>query len=284
METLHEMFSPDFILWKSVCLGLAVGLACPLVGVFLLLRRMIFLGIALPQVSSCGIAAAFALHTWGLIPHLEEGEQALAMAGSTAFTLATLATLSLLEHRGRGIAESRVGVAYVLAGAWSILLLVKNPHGEHGLLERLRGEMIAVNLSDLLVTATTFLLVTCLLLLFHRELLLVAFDREMAVTLRKHPASWDALFFLLVGLTVSLAVYGVGPLVTFGFLLLPPLIAHQCAPSMRSFALLAPTIGGVTSLFGFWIALRYDLPVGPTDVALLGVVYAITSALRRLRG
>jgi zinc transport system permease protein len=88
------------------------------------------------------------------------------------------------------------------------------------------------------------------------------------------------LLFLLAGLVVSLAVYGVGPLVTFGFLILPPLIAHAVAGSLRDFALLAPAIGAASSLVGFAIAYEYDLPVGATDVALLGVIYALVIGAR----
>ena len=60
METLREILAPDFLLRNSVYIGLLVGLACPLVGVYLVLRRLVFMGVALPQISSCGIAAAFA--------------------------------------------------------------------------------------------------------------------------------------------------------------------------------------------------------------------------------
>lgn len=281
MALLREILAPDFILRNSVYLGLLVGLACPLVGVFLLLRRMVFLGVALPQVSSCGIACAFAFHTWGLIPHLEHGEQALALAGSTVFTLGTLGLLSYLEQRGRGFREGRVGVAYVLAGAWSILLLDKNPYGEHGLTERLRGQIVAVSNLDLLITGAAFVVVALTLLACHKELLLVAYDRDFAITLGKRPALWDLLLFTLMGLTVSLAVFGVGPLVTFGFLLIPPLIAHALARSMTQFAVLACGIGAATSFAGFVIAYRWDLPVGATDVALLGVLYGLASLCRR---
>ncbi len=283
MDTLLEILHPNFILRNSVYIGLVAGITCPLIGVYLLLRRLVFLGVALPQVSACGIACAFALHAWGIIPHLEEGEQALAMAGSTLFTLATLAILTLLEHSRRGLTESRIGVAYVLAGAWSILLLVKNPKGEHGLADRLRGEIIAVSNLDLLVTAVTFILVVALLLLFRKEFLLCSYDRELAVTLKINPRRWDALLFLLAGLVISLAVYAVGPLVTFGLLLLPPLIAHQLARSITTFALLAPTIGAITSIAGFIIAYHFDLPVGATDVAILGTVFAISTLFKKLR-
>jgi ABC-type Mn2+/Zn2+ transport system permease subunit len=77
-------------------------------------------------------------------------------------------------------------------------------------------------------------------------------------------------------------VLSVGPLVTFGFLLIPPLIAHLVARNMRQFALTSAGIGGLSSLAGFYIAYRWDYPVGPTDVALLGIVYGVVFLGRKL--
>src|SRR3989442_10537817 len=101
MDTLHEIFSSDFLLRNSIYISLLVGLVCPLVGVYLALRRLIFMGVALPQISSCGIAFAFSLQAWGLIPHLHEREHSLAFAGSLFFTLPTILLLSLMA-RNRG--------------------------------------------------------------------------------------------------------------------------------------------------------------------------------------
>jgi ABC-type Mn2+/Zn2+ transport system permease subunit len=282
METIREILDPEFLLRNSVYVSLLVGFACPLVGVYLVLRRLVFMGVALPQVSSCGIACAFALHTWGIIPHLEHGENALAFAGSTILTLAVIFVLSMLERRSRGVVEGRIGAVYVLAGAWSILLLVKNPYGEHGLLDRLKGEIIAVSNGDLMLTAITFGLVLFFFWLFSKEFLLVSFDRDMAVTLKRNVLFWDTFLFLLIGLTISMAVLSVGPLVTFGFLLIPALTAHLIAGSMRQFALVASLLGGATAFIGFALAYHFDLPVGPTDVALLGFFYAIVFVIQKL--
>lgn len=282
METLREVFDPQFLLRNSVYIGLLIGAVCPLVGIFLVLRRLIFMGVALPQVSSCGIAFAFALHSWHLIPHLEESsEHGLALAGASIFTLATLVVLSVLERKERGSIEGRIGTVYVLAGAWSILLLLKNPFGEHGLLERLQGKIIAVSDFDLILTASFFFVVVICLLLFQKELLLVSYDREMALSLGKSAGVWDGLLFVIIGLTISLAVLSVGPAVTFGFLILPPLIVRPFVRTMKQFCLLSSSLGAASSVAGFWIAYEYDLPVGPTDIALLGVIYAVTFALRK---
>jgi ABC-type Mn2+/Zn2+ transport system permease subunit len=284
METLREILDPHFLLRNSVYVSLLVGLACPLVGVYLILRRLVFLGVALPQISSCGIALAFALPGWGVVPQLHDSaeERAVAFLGSLAFTLGAIFLLALLERRGRGLVEGRIGTVYVLAGAWSILLLVQNPHGEHGMLDLLRGEIIAVPATDLALTAGTFAVVVLGLFLFQKEFLLVSFDRDMAVTLKKNVVLWDAALFLLIGLTISMSVLSVGPLVSFGFLLIPPLTAYLFARTMRQFALAASLIGGASALAGFCLAYRWDLPVGPTDVALLGLILGLAFASKQI--
>ena len=285
MNALREILSPDFLLRNSVYDLLLVGVLCPLIGMFLVLRRMIFVGIALPQVSSAGIAFAFMLPALGLAGHAHGGhfegdEHVFAFAGSLSFTLLALLILAWLERRGRGPAEGRLGGAYVLAGAWSILLLAKNPIGEHGMLDLLRGEIIAVSNAHLILTAATLGIVVLALLIFRREFLLVSFDRELAITLRKRLLVWDLLLYLLVGTTISMCVLCVGPLVTFGFLLLPALAAHAVATNLRQFAVLASALGGAAALVGFYVAYRWDLPVGPTCVALLGFVWGLAGSVR----
>ncbi|HXJ74058.1 MAG TPA: metal ABC transporter permease, partial [Candidatus Dormibacteraeota bacterium] len=102
--------------------------------------------------------------------------------------------------------------------------------------------------------------------------------------LKKNVLLWDSLLFLLIGLAISMAVLSVGPLVTFGFLLIPPLIAHLFARNMRQFAVIASAIGVVTAFAGFCLAYRCDYPVGPTDVTLLGVIYALAFLAKKATG
>src|SRR5205807_9735124 len=102
MDTLREIFDPNFLLRNSVYMSLLVGLACPLVGVYLLLRRLVFMGVALPQISSCGIAFAFAPHAWGIVPHFQGCENTLAFPGSTLLTLAASFGFPIPERRRLG--------------------------------------------------------------------------------------------------------------------------------------------------------------------------------------
>jgi ABC-type Mn2+/Zn2+ transport system permease subunit len=285
MEIIYQIFSPDFLLRNSIYTSVLVGLVCPLVGVFLVMRRLVFMGVALPQISSTGVAIALSLPLWigfNLSEHSSHSAHMLAFIGSITFSLTAIMVLAFLERRGRGQPEGRLGTAYVVAAALSILLLAKNPYGEIGWLDMMKGEVIAISNFDLGLTAATLTLVIAVMGLFHRELLLVSFDREMAMILRKKVIFWDVLLYLLIGMTVSMAVLSVGPLIAFGFLLIPALSAHMVARNMRQFMVLASLIGGMTAFLGFCIAYKFDLPVGPTDVVLLGFLYAGTWIIARI--
>jgi ABC-type Mn2+/Zn2+ transport system permease subunit len=285
MDALRQILSPDFLLRNSVYTSVLIGFACPLVGVFLVLRRLVFMGVALPQVSSTGVALALSLPMWlgvSMTAHGTHSEHVLAFAGSLAFSLPAILVLAFLERRGRGMPEGRLGTAYVVATALSILLLAKNRYAEIGWLDLLKGEVITISNFDLTLTAAALAVVLIVLTLFHSELLLVSFDREMAITLGKKVVFWDALLYLLIGLTVSMAVLSVGPLIAFGFLLIPALTAHLFARNMHQFTVFASLIGGVAAFVGFWLAYQWDLPVGPTDVVLLGTLYAVAWVIAKL--
>lgn len=103
----------------------------------------------------------------------------------------------------------------------------------------------------------------------------------------KRVGFWDSLLYLLIGVTISLGVMTAGPLVTFGFLVLPPLTARFIAQRMLTFSLVAAGLGASAAFAGFYCAYRFDLPLGPAEVAvaslaLLGVA-AANIAYRRLR-
>ena len=211
-----------------------------------------------------------------------QSEHALAFAGSTLFSVVAILILAVLERRARGLPEGRLGTAYVVAAAVSILLLSKNRYAEAGWLDLLKGEVITISNFDLILTAVTLALVLAMLSFFKKELLLVSYDRVFAITLGKHVVLWDMLLYLLIGLTVSMAVLSVGPLIAFGFLLIPALTAQMFARNMRQLTIFASLFGGAAAFIGFLMAYQWDLPVGPTDVALLGVIYAVVFLVRKI--
>lgn len=282
LQALHEILAPDFLLKNSIYVTLLIGLMCPVIGCYLILRRLVFLGVALPQVASAGVALTLSLHVWvgsdSVFQFLTESP----FTGSVVFTLIAIVALACIERWGRGAGEGGLGALYVLTTAASILILAKCPTAEASWLSLFKGEIVSVGAHDVIVTGISFAIALTLLTIFAKELLLVSYDREMAITLRKTVFAWDLLLYLMIGLVIAVAVLTVGPLVTFGFLVIPPLVVHPWAGRMRRFFILSAILGIVCSFLGFWIAYRYDLPVGPTDVTLLGVLLGFSRGLRKL--
>jgi hypothetical protein len=119
---------------------------------------------------------------------------------------------------------------------------------------------------------------------FRREILLASFDPEFDRTLGRDPSRADALFFGLLGGAIALGVMDAGPLVVFGFLVLPPLAALRVAPGLVTAMWISASIASVCSVGGFALAYRVDLPTGPTSVALAALTWLLLSLAARLRG
>ncbi|HON08454.1 MAG TPA: metal ABC transporter permease [Verrucomicrobiota bacterium] len=278
MNSMMEILSADFLLRNSLYVSVAIGLICPIIGVYIILRRMVFLGIALPQISSFGIALVLSIHIWfGHANPTHYGEQNIMIyAGAIGLSLIAIIWLAFSEKQNQIYSESRLGAVYAIGLAASILILAKCPVAEQGWMNLLKGEIISVSNADLWLTIFGLGIVVFCFWRFNREFTLVSFDREMAITLKKNVLLWDLLLFLLIGATIAIAVLVVGPLVAFGFIIIPPLISRGLVKSMRGFIFFSSLIGGVCAFLGFMLAYKYDLPVGALDITLLGVILILT--------
>jgi ABC-type Mn2+/Zn2+ transport system permease subunit len=140
VNTLVEMLSPGFLLREALIGSVLVGCLCPLVGVYFVLRRMLFLGVALPQLSAAGIALAFLLYRMlaGQHQHFMPSERWLALLGSLSCTLLGLLVLAALA-RHRETVEARIGITYAIAAAATLLFLAMDPAAEAHMVNLLRS-------------------------------------------------------------------------------------------------------------------------------------------------
>jgi len=285
MSQLVEILSPGFLLRDALVGSVLVGLVCPLVGVYFVLRRMIFLGVALPQLSAAGIAFSFVGYRLavGAHEHGNVSERSLAMLGSFAFTLVGLLVLTAFERRGRETVEARIGVTYAIAAALTILFLAVDPHGDAEMVNLLKGDILATTRTSLTLLEGVLGAVVLVLFAFRKEFLLVSFDRDLAVVFGMWAGLWDGLLYLTIGATISLGVMTAGPLVTFGFLVVPPLTARLLTRRMLSFSLVAAALGGAAAFGGFYCAYRMDLPLGPAEVAVASLALLVAGALSGIR-
>ena len=285
MVSFWEIFSPSFLLFPALLGSAILALVCPLVGAHLMLRRRVFLGLTLPQIAACGVAFTFWIYHATGFTHGSGGERLLAMAGSLLFTLAGMGLLAYLDRHATGSPEGRLAAAYALASALTILFIVFNPAGELEILNLLKGEVISLSKEELKLLAIVYGVVYLGLVLFRREFLLNSFDRDLSFLLTGGSAQWSFWLYVLCGFSIAVGVIMAGPLLVFGFMVLPPLAARTLARGMSSFLSLSSLIGIFIAVLGFYLSVRLDLPLGPTDVAfgcvVIFAVYAVQSILRR---
>jgi hypothetical protein len=93
---------------------------------------------------------------------------------------------------------------------------------------------------------------------------------------------WDLLLYGFAGISIAFGVIMAGPLLLFGFLVLPSLAARPLVTRMSSFLWLSSALGLVMACFGFYGSVRLDLPLGPTDVALGCCLIFLAHGLRRI--
>ena len=287
MVSIFDVINPSFLLFPALAGSAILAFVCPLVGAHLLLRRRVFLGLTLPQVAACGVAFTFWLsHAMGF-SHGTGGERFLATMGSLVFTLAGMGLLAHLDRHATGSSEGRLAAAYAFASALTILFVVFNPAGELEILNLLKGEVISLSIEELKLLGIVFAVIYSGLVLFRREFLLNSFDRDLSFLLTGGRVQWGFWLYVLCGFSIAIGVIMAGPLLVFGFMVLPPLISRALARGMSSFFVLSSLVGLMTALGGFYLSVRLDLPLGPTDVALgcvlIFVIYVLQWSVRKIR-
>ena len=278
---MTAFFSADFLFRNAILGGLGVAVLCSVLGIYLVLRRLVLIGVALPQAGAAGVAAVF----W-LTGHGHGGADSthlLALAGSLAATFGALALLVAGQRRARSPAEWGVGALFAISSAATILFVALNPKGDIEMASLLRGELLAITVTDLKAIGVVLIAVGALFFLFRRDLLLTSFDPEFSRTIGRNPVRYDVLLYFLLGGSIALGVMTVGPLVVFGFLVLPALAALRVAPGLGWAFAISAAVAALSFLGGFGLSYRADLPAGPVCVAVAAACWAAASLAMRLR-
>ena len=268
--SVAKVFGLDFM-QRALVAGLAVGLVGAYLGVFVVLRRVVFVGMALAQFSSAGVALGLLL---GLAPLL----------GSVGMMLVGVLLLSLRWSPRKVRQDTVVGLGYVLASAATLLLLAKSPRGETQLLELLSGNIITVTQTDTLITLGALAVVFILHRLFAKELLFVSFDPDTAQAAGYPTRLWEMLLTLSIGVAIAFSIRAVGILLTFGTLIIPAVSALLLTRRISHTFVLAALFGAIPIPVGLYLSFIWDFSPGALIVALSAVLLAICGLLSKLRG
>lgn len=270
------MFDAVLLFREALYGTLVIALACSVLGVYVVLRRIVFVGAALAQLSSAGIALALWLSGMGLLPWLSARPIAFALL----LTIAGVLFFGSSSGRGRIPPDATIGVTYAVAAAAGILLIAKASHGEaHDIF--LQGNILGITRTDTLVLVAVAIPVLLAHVIFYKEFLFVSFDRETARTLGFNVGAWNMFLYLTLGLVIAFAMQFAGVMLVFNFLVLPAVTGLLVSRSMGGVFVWSIVSALLAGLIGFSLSVPLDLPSGPAIIAVSGVL-AIVAFLIRL--
>ena len=263
------MFEQPFI-WLALIASSATGAALSIMGTYLVIRRVVFMGLVLASAATVGAAGAQIFH-WP--PEL----------GSIAATVATALGLGAIPTPRRISAESVMGWAYAAASAATVLILAGAPGADLDELHLLYGNLLAVSVSHAVGLVVLALVIVLVQILFGRRFLLVTFDSEAARVAGVNTTLWSLSLSLLIGIATAASVHEIGALLTFSLLTLPPTASLLAMRSIQSTFGVSATLGVLLACLGVVVSFYLDLPPGPTSVALLAVSVPLAALVGRRR-
>lgn len=268
IETLFREF--PYALYGSVL----VGVSCAFLGVYVVAKRVVFLGAVLTQASVLGLALTFL--PFVPVPHT---------IGAVAVTLITVVIISRMLTEKKTPRDAVLGVVFITSVAARILIMQKTPHVEAAEIENLlRGDILFVTPELFWLMAGAFVLAMAGHLLFFKEFIFVTFDAETAATQGYRARAWEMVFYLIAGVVISFATHMVGDLFVFGFLVVPPVTAMLLTRSVKGIFVLSVLIGLLAPVVGLVLAFVFDFPASPAIVGVASVILGaawLVSLIRR---
>jgi zinc/manganese transport system permease protein len=262
---MFEMFSLNFML-LAFLIAVITGLFLSYMGVHVVGRGIVFVDLALGQISSLGVAIAVYLDTGSAwIP--------------IATTMIGAFLLSLIKIKDKRLKqEAIIGIIYAVASAATVLLISKSPHGDSGIQEVLFGNILAVSWEQLTKIGIVFVLLAIIQIVFRKQ-----FFNLTKLFEEKHGHEvgifdfWNFLFYLSIGLAIVFAVEVGGVIPVFAYLIIPSVSGIMLARKTSVVVIIAMAISVLGAFFGLNMSFHYDFPAGSSIVAVLGIIFLLVS-------
>lgn len=247
-----EVFTFGFM-QRAFLAGTVVGLICPVIGLFLVLRRLSLIGDTLAHVSLAGVAMGLLMKVYPVVTAL-------------LFALAAGLGIEKLREAYRRYGELAVAITLSFSVALAVVLISLGKSMNADLFSYLFGSIMTVARRDLLTIAGLGIGILLVVALLYKELFFITFDEELARTSGLPVRTLNVLFTLLTAITVAIAMRVVGVLLVSSLLILPVAASLQVARSFRGALGLAVVFGEVAVVVGLVSAYHLDLAPGGTVV------------------
>ena len=249
-------------LWAAIL----SGIACGIVGTYVVSRRMVFLSGGITHASFGGIGIAY---HFGLNP----------IGGAMIFAVLSALGIEWAGAKGRIREDSAIGIVWSLGMAIGTLFIFATPGYAPNLMSFLFGDILTVSRLGLVAMAVVALVLVAVMLLWRRPIIYASFDREYARSQGIKADAVLAFMTVMTAVTIVLSIRVVGIVLLISLLTVPPTIVGMLTKSYTQIALWSSVLAAVGNVVGIWVAYKMDFPVGATTIILLTLTLFIVKLL-----
>ena len=275
-QVVELLSSP--LMQRAILAAVLVGAAAPVVGTFLVQRRMALMGDGIGHVALTGVALGWLVGSWaGLVP-----QDTLALPGAVVAAVVGSVLIELVRERGRTSGDLALALMFYGGIAGGVLLIKLAGGTNANLVSYLFGSISTVSTADLWWTAALAVLVIGVGVGLRTALFGGTLDEEFARASGLPVRLLSMLVATISALTVTIAMRVVGLLLVSALMIVPVAIAQLFARSFSRTMTMASVIGVVVSVAGLVLTYWQDIPPGATIVVLAVVVYAAAATFQPL--
>ena len=267
MDWLSEPFGYAFM-HRAVAAGVLAAVATALVGTWVVLRGLSFIGDALAHGVLPGIALGVVL---GFDPTL----------GAAASALVMVAGINVVHRYSRLHEDAGIGLLFVGMLALGVVIISRSASYAGSLTEILFGNILGTTTSDIRVLALTAAVVLALSIAFYRAFLVLSFNDQKAEMLGLRPHLAHAAMLVLVTMAVVASFQTVGTLLVFGLLVAPPATAALIARRVPVMMAVAALLGIVAVVIGLLVSWHANTAAGATIATVAVATFFVVLAIRQ---
>src|SRR6476659_2300442 len=268
---MFEMFQLPFMV-QAFAAAIITGILLSYLGVHVVGRGIVFVDLALGQISSLGVAFAAFIGT-GLttIP--------------LVFALAGALLMSMINIRDKRLKqEAIIGIFYAFTSALTVLLISKTPHGDSDIQEVLFGTILSVGWEQITPLGIVFGAIACMHLVFFKKFFALTESFESG---ENHLVGifniWNFLFYISIGLAIVFAVKINGVIPVFSYLIIPAVSAILISKNKITVLIIACILSLLAGFFGLNFSFHYDFPAGSSIVTILGIIFILAAIYNILK-
>lgn len=265
LEVLQYQFMQNALL-----AGLLAAIACGIVGVYVVVKKIVFISGGIAHASFGGIGLGYLL---GINPVL----------GAMAFTVASSLGIGLVIRRTRLPEDTAIGILWAMGMALGIIFIGLAPGYAPDLFSYLFGNILTVPFFDLMLILILDVVIIALVALLYKEFLYLSFDEEFSTISGVPTEGLYLLLLCLVALTVVVLIRVVGIILVIALLTIPAALARQFTHSLKKMMLLAILAGVFFTFSGLWISYVLNLASGATIILVSGTTLFISFGINKLR-